>query len=142
MSDFEFKRSTPMPIKAEAIKKILRRDIDPDLTEKEMIVYTRRLDCYRNGFRKQIGERERKLKEILDREKLNPITVNEWLRYCLVPEEIMKNVKGYTHGHGISHRRAIQLHDARIKKKRAELGLLILELGRQAIEDLERLRYG
>lgn len=142
MPDFEFKRTTPMPIKAEAIKKILRRDIDPDLTDKEMIVYTKRLICFRKGHRKQIGDREKKIKEILDREGLHPITVNEWLRYCLVPEEMMKNIKGYTHGHGLSQRRIIQMNEARIKKKKAELGLMILELGRQSIEDLEKLKYG
>ena len=142
MSDFDFKRTTPMPIKAEAVKKILRRDIDPALTDKEMIVYTSRLLNYRKGLRKKLGEREQKVKEILDREGLHPITVNEWLRYCLVPEEMMKNVQGYTHGLGLSQRRVMQLNDARVKKKKAELGLMILELGRQAIEDIERLKYG
>lgn len=130
-----------MHIKAEFVKKLLRAGIDPDLTDKEMIVYCNRLIYYRKGIRKQLGEIETKAKEILDKHKLNPITVDKWLRITLVPEDIVKNFK-LTGTHGLSDTRILQLNESRIKKKRAELGLLILELGRQAIEDIEKIRFG
>lgn len=146
MTDFDFKRTTPMPIKAEAVKKILRRDIDPNMTLKEMIVYTRRLISYRKGHRKQINGPEGKVKEVLDNNNLHPITVNEWLRYTTVPEDLVKESQQWKSTQGIkpftSQKKILQLNEARIKKKKAEIGMMILELGRQAIYDLERLRYG
>lgn len=139
--ELNFKRTTSMHIKAEFIKKLFRQEINPDLTDKEMIVYCNRLIQYRKGLRKQLGDTETKAKGILDKHKLNAITVDKWLRYSLVPEDVMKNFR-LTGTHGLSDSRVLQLNESRIKKKRAELGLLILELGRQSIEDLEKIRFG
>lgn len=144
--DFEFKKTTPMPVKAEAVKKILRRDLDQNMSLKEMIVYTKRLICYRKGLRKKLGVIELKVKEIFDKNNINPNSVYRWLRYTIVPEDIIRELEQFKTTRGVkpftSQRRMLEIDESRIRKKKAEIGLMVLELGRQTIYDLDRIKYG
>lgn len=139
--EIKFKKSVPAPIKAEAVKKLFRQEITPDLTTKEILVLLNHLDNYKRGLRKKLSKSEETAFELLNKIKVAPSTAYRWIRYSIIPEEIIGKINLYSQGKGYTQRRLIEIDQARIRKKRAELALIILEKGRQMIEDLEKMHY-
>lgn len=138
----KIKRTTPSSVKAEIVKKLLRQEINPELTTKQILVILNHLQNHHRGLRTRLRLDDQKALELITKHNINPCTAYRWVRLSVIPEEVIGKMREYSKGATFNQSRLIEIDNARVRRKRAELSLMILEKGRQLMEDLERLHYG
>lgn len=128
----EFKHEQDVFVKAEQVKGLIRSAFGDHLTHNQiqrhlaLIVHNKYFNAKITGFQEQI-------RELLDQYKIGYRSAYRWLRATKLPEDIKEEVqKGK-----VSLTKAFEVNANLSKRRKASLGLQILEQGRALINHLE-----
>ena len=130
----EFKRTTNAIQKGEQLKVLLKNKFKKEFQIKEVLAILVHIGLYRKGKRekKGINELEKEIDIYLKSINVNPRTAYRWVMASLLPKEYIEQIrKG-----DITYNYADRINQKLSERRKAELGLEILEMGREAVENL------
>src|SRR3989338_11392775 len=119
-------RKDPMPLKAEKVKELLRLKLGRHFPSRELLACLSRINHFLRGERETLPELEQQVKKVLDENNVNPRTAYRWINTSILPEEYQEQMNR----NRLSGERATKLYQSRDVRRKANLWIEILELGR------------